>query len=181
MSPIAKAMLEIAASQVGVREVGGNNKGPEIVKYQKTTSLAPGAWPWCAAFVSYCLHGALQQNDVVKYLQTVSKTVKNAESWRCNSARAFNWIDWATKRTGNGAQVLPNVRSAQAGDILVFDFNGAAAGGGHIGIIESVSGEVINTIEGNTGAAGLRDSDSGDGVVRKVRKFKLVRAIIRVG
>ena len=45
-SPLEK-LAAIAKSQVGVKEVGGNNNGPEIRKYQAATNLKPASWPWC--------------------------------------------------------------------------------------------------------------------------------------
>ena len=40
-------LAKIALSQVGVKESGGNNNGPEIRKYQASTELKPASWPWC--------------------------------------------------------------------------------------------------------------------------------------
>ncbi len=48
-------LIAIAESQVGVREIGGNNRGDKIREYQTATDLAPGAWPWCAAFTDWCI------------------------------------------------------------------------------------------------------------------------------
>jgi hypothetical protein len=41
-------------------------------------------------------------------------------------------------------------------------------------------GDHIVTIEGNTNGSGGRDSESGDGVWRKIRKKSLVKDIIRI-
>jgi hypothetical protein len=40
-------LAKIALSQVGVKEVGGNNNGPQVRKYQSSTNLKPASWPWC--------------------------------------------------------------------------------------------------------------------------------------
>lgn len=45
-------IIEIAQSQIGIREVGGNNKGKEVEAYLSYTNLPKGN-PWCAAFVSW--------------------------------------------------------------------------------------------------------------------------------
>jgi len=42
------------ADVIGVRERGGNNRGPSVEMFLKTVGLKPGN-PWCAAFVSHCL------------------------------------------------------------------------------------------------------------------------------
>lgn len=53
--PIAakeQQILNIARSQLGVREATGKNDGPEVAAYLKVTGLKEGQ-PWCAAFVSW--------------------------------------------------------------------------------------------------------------------------------
>ncbi len=45
-------ITEIARSQIGVRELTGNNDGLAVEGYLKVTNLPKGN-PWCAAFVSW--------------------------------------------------------------------------------------------------------------------------------
>ncbi|RZK39843.1 MAG: peptidoglycan-binding protein [Pedobacter sp.] len=47
-----KQIVQIAYSQVGVRELTGNNDGPMVEEYLHYTKLSKGH-PWCAAFVSW--------------------------------------------------------------------------------------------------------------------------------
>ena len=47
-----KQLLEIAKSQIGVREASGNNDGYEVEQYLAYTGNKKGE-PWCAAFVSW--------------------------------------------------------------------------------------------------------------------------------
>lgn len=164
-------LVRIARSQLGVEEVGGNNRGPEIEQYQRATWLEPGAWPWCAAFTAWCLREALAAIGVSR---------ASAEAWRCRDASAFGWITWASRRAG--CIVLPPRVDPMAGDIVVYDFNGpTAAGGGHIGIVESdMPGDAFLAIEGNTSIAGGRDSDHGDGVMLKQRGTRSVVGFIRL-
>lgn len=61
-----------------VREIGGENRGPDVEEYLRYVGLKAG-YAWCAAFVSYCLGEA----GFAKF----------------KSARVFDWIKWA-KRTG---------------------------------------------------------------------------------
>lgn len=53
VTELRKELLEIAESQVGVRELTGNNDGPEIKEYLKSVGLKEG-YPWCVAFVVWC-------------------------------------------------------------------------------------------------------------------------------
>ena len=45
-------IVAIAASQLSVRELGGDNRGPEVKKYLSAVGFKEGA-PWCAAFLSW--------------------------------------------------------------------------------------------------------------------------------
>ncbi len=50
---LRQQIYEIAANEIGVREIGGDNKGPEISKYLAYVGLDEG-YEWCAAFASWC-------------------------------------------------------------------------------------------------------------------------------
>lgn len=171
MKNLVKKLIEIAASQVGVKEEGGNNVGPQIKEYQKATFLNPGAWPWCAAFVCWCMREWLVKTYGVTEALGIEDT--DTVQWRPKTAGAFAFIDWAKR---SKLYVTDEKELAKAGDIVVFDFS-------HIGIVEKdqVPGEnYIHTIEGNTNVKGERDSYSGDGVWRKKRNVSTVRAYIRI-
>ena len=67
-------LADVAMSQVGVREVGGNNRGAKIRTYQAASNLAPGAWPWCAAFADWCVQQWLAYPEAKKWLSLKSST-----------------------------------------------------------------------------------------------------------
>lgn len=164
-----KSMVNIAASQVGVREEGGNNQGPQIVEYQKATWLKPAAWPWCAAFVCWVIREWLTRD--INAADNIGIT--EIEQWRPKTASAYDFINWAKERN---LQVFDRKTPAKLGDIVVFDFS-------HIGIVEAdqkPNSKIIQTIEGNTNGKGERDSLAGDGVWRKKRATNLIRAYIRI-
>lgn len=52
--------IKIATSQIGVRESGGANRGPQVDVYLRTVGLDPEGqhYSWCAAFVYYCFKTA---------------------------------------------------------------------------------------------------------------------------
>lgn len=162
-------LSEIAASQVGVKEVGGNNCGKKIREYQSATNLSPAAWPWCAAFVDWCVLEWLKDPAVAKWLDL--RTTRPA-SWRPKTAAAFGLIKWAQDRP-HTTTIYPETAKPQAGDIVVFDFS-------HCGIVTGTSGSKILTVEGNTNGRGERDSESGDGVWAKSRAASLARCFIRI-
>jgi hypothetical protein len=162
-------LADVAMSQVGVREVGGNNRGPKIRVYQAASSLKPGPWPWCAAFVDWCVQQWLGYPEVKKWLGLKHMT---PEKWRPTTALAFGLIDWARKRP-NTVTVLPESAKAKVGDIVVFDFS-------HTGIVVGVGARTIDVVEGNTNGRGTRDSETGDGVWLKKRNLSLARCYLRI-
>jgi len=53
VTELRKQLLEIAESQIGIRELTGNNDGKEIEAYLKSVNLGKG-YAWCVAFVVWC-------------------------------------------------------------------------------------------------------------------------------
>lgn len=162
-------LAKIALSQVGVTEVGGNNCGPDVRKYQAATWLHPDRWPWCAAFVDWCVREWAKALDPLDPLFGR----RGFETWRPRTAGAFDLENWA-KQVGH--PIFGETARAEAGDIVIFDMS-------HCGIVlhdAGVDAPMIVTVEGNTGPTGLRESNLGDGVFRKVRSRPMVRSFIRL-
>lgn len=67
-----------------------------------------------------------------------------------------------------------HVTNPQPGDIFIMEF---AHGLGHTGIVESVDGDNIHTIEGNTNEDGSRE---GYEVARRIRKKESILGFIRI-
>lgn len=158
-------VVRLALAEVGVREEGGNNQGERIREYQRATWLAPGPWPWCAAFVCWVIQQALSRPAILHRL----RLVEPVDNWRPRTAGAFDFQNWARKR---GLTIKTENQQAKAGDLVIFDFS-------HIGIVVAdQTGRQIETVEGNTNGRGDRDSLSGDGVWRKTRDYKLTLCYI---
>lgn len=171
MNEAVQKLIAIAKAEVGTREGAVNNTGARIVEYQGATWLAPGAWPWCAAFTAWVMREWLEDEAVRNALGL--ETFSLAEKWRCRDASAFGWEKWARQR---GLQVLPEAEKAHAGDFVVFDFS-------HIGLViedQTSARAKIRTIEGNTNGKGERDSESGDGVWLKERAPSLAKSYVRI-
>lgn len=154
---LAETIASLAEGEIGVHEIGGNNRGVE--KYQRATWLSVGAWPWCAAFVCWVVQQAI-----------AGKTVAFD---RPQTAGAWDFENWARSQALKGVQLIKPALSSldiRRGDIVVFTFS-------HIGIAtDTVSGHV-KSVDGNTNDEGARD---GDGVYEKTRAFSLVRSLIRL-
>jgi len=158
---VRNALALIAENEIGVREIGGNNRGPRVREYQLATWTDPGVWPWCAAFVCWIIREWLKSPSV--------KAVVNIQ--RPKTTGAFDFIRWAKEQD---LRVLGENDPCRRGDIVVFDFS-------HIGLVteDSERGE-IESVDGNTNGKGERDSESGDGVWRKHRPRSDAKAFIRL-
>jgi hypothetical protein len=171
MNANIQKLIDLAQKEVGTREAAVNNTGVRIEEYQGATWLAPGAWPWCAAFTSWLMREWVEDDQIREALRLTSFPI--AEKWRCRDASAFGWEKWAAQK---GIALIPETEKAKAGDFVVYDFS-------HIGLVvedQPRQKTKILTIEGNTNGKGDRDSDTGDGVWRKERAPSLAKSYIRI-
>lgn len=168
----AETLARIAESQLrecpqGRCEVDGNNRGPMIREYQRATWLTPGAWPWCAAFVCWCVWRAI---DVAG----------GVSGWtRPRTASAYDlekWADGLKPHAPNGgwATFDPRHTAPRRGDIVTFTWS-------HTGIVTGYDAarKLVYTVEGNAGAGNVSDSAAGDGVVAKTHSISKLRRILR--
>ena len=117
--------VEIAKSQVGVRETGVNNVKYNTWYYGREVNGTPGTseYAWCVVFESWCANEVGILNTLVPKENNVGKL-----------------MDWYSTR---GLYHTSNY-SPKKGDLVVFD------NGKHTGIVEYVDNQV-HTIEGNSG------------------------------
>jgi len=76
IQPASADIVSIAQSQIGMGEIGGNNKGIYVRQYLNGQE----GLPWCAGFVSYCIKKAgydlpylLRAKSYLKYGQKVER------------------------------------------------------------------------------------------------------------
>ncbi len=134
MNPL-EPLAYIAESQIGTQEDPAHtNSGPAILKYQQATDLRGQGWPWCAAFVDWCVQEMCRQYPTITRFSP-------------HTASAFGLVDWGK---ANGALILNS--NPQRGDIVVFPFS-------HCGIVtrKLYSEDGFHTVEGNTNPVGGRD------------------------
>lgn len=151
MSQYIESVVSAAVKELGVTEVGFTNSGQRVNQYLAAVGLGPGN-PWCAAFCFFCADQA---------------GVPDA-TWAGLSNRAYcpTIESWARSKG-----VLSTTPARGAFMLLqMWDNDGQYSG--HIGIVESVEGNQIHTIEGNTSPQGSGGSDdNGGGVYRRVRSI----------
>lgn len=140
-------VLRVARAELGYMETPANSNQ---TKY--------GAWyglngqPWCMMFLQWIFH----QAGVSDLLPT--KTASCGAMMRAAQSAGL-WV------TG----------SYQPGDLVIYDFPGGAATD-HCGIVESVSGNMVTAIEGNTAVG--NDSNGGE-VMRRSRPLSQVVGAVR--
>lgn len=153
-----RELIREAERWIGTTEVGGNNKGEAVARFQKAVDGKAQGEPWCACFVQFCI------SEVVASFQP---TLVMAKSEHCMTI-------WS--RTSG----VHRYKSPKPGYIVIWNYEGTA--NGHIGIVTRVIDEfTIETIEGNTSPDDNRIEREGDGVYRKIRTTKTVGKMKLVG
>lgn len=148
-------LVDIASAEIGTQEDAKHtNTGSSIAKYQADTALGGTGWPWCAAFVSWC---------VDKYFKKEGIDIPPPRT-----ASTFHLILWGEQ---NGLEVFDaDTQPPEPGDIVVYTFS-------HCGIVSQVVDSSIHVIEGNTNTDGSRD---GYEVAERSRTYAYVRKFIRI-
>ena len=143
--------LNIAISQVGIMEdPPGSNRGEKVEEYLASVGLDGGNY-WCAAFMYWCFQQACKNSGRTNPLV---KTGSCMTHWNNSNAKKI----LAADATNNPLLLRP-------GQIFIINTGGIS---GHTGMIESVDGGFIHTIEGNSDPAG---GSNGIGVFRNSRKI----------
>jgi hypothetical protein len=149
-------VLAVAAGEESkkVREVPRNsNRGPQVEAYLARTGLG-GGFAWCCAFVYWCFDEAARNagrpNPMVK-------TALCMDHWGRAASRGARRI--------SRSDAVNDPAVVQPGMVFIMDYGGGA---GHTGFVETVTGGLVTTVEGNTDASGTRE---GGGVYRLTRKL----------
>ena len=154
----AKALLDIARRELGVRETPMNSNNVKYNTAYYGQEVRDGLWgtkfPWCVVFVWWLF----QQAGAAELFYSGGKTAS------CTALR-----DWA-KRTG--CWVTSGYRP---GDVVIYDWH-VDGKPDHCGIIETVGGSTVVAIEGNTAIG--NDSNGGE-VMRRTRTLSDIMGAVR--
>jgi hypothetical protein len=125
--------LQVAKQELanGAGEQGGNNSGPDVMRYHGVTGTPAGA-SWCASFVAYCFKTG--NGGTMPYQATAGAR---------DTLAKFKAKGWGFNASVNNPPA--------AGDIIVW-YRGPRNGWmGHIGIVSDYRDGIVYTIEGNRG------------------------------
>lgn len=152
-------VLRIASEEIGYNRWTDPQAGTKYGRWYAQKTGAPyygtSGVPYCAMYVSWVLDRAGQQ--VAGFPSAYCPSILNT--------------------TRNAGLVLSNKRNAQAGDLVLFNWDGGLVD--HIGIVEKNYGSYIQTIEGNTSTGTAGSQGNGGRVARRTRSWNVVAAVIR--
>ena len=138
-------ILNIAKAEIGTKE---NPPGSNCVKYNdwyyNRKGISGNQYPWCAVFVSWCF--------------------RSAQGLCPKTASCLTMLQWFESR----GQI---VTDPKPGDIVFFKYSTNARRTNHVGIVLSVNGKTIHTIEGNTS---MTSNDNGGAVMERTRNKNIV-------
>ena len=147
---LAQKALDIALTHEGIsEEPKGSNSGPVVNQYLKSVGLGKG-YPWCMAFVYWCVNEAAKMLEIKNPLQKTGGVMLQYNTTRLRK--------------------LPKTsRGIQPGDIFIMEFG---HGTGHTGFVVKIEGSVVHTIEGNTNDDGSREGYEVAKRKRPISSFK---------
>lgn len=155
MSASPDLLIELALTQLGVRERSGRNDGTPWERYQRRPKQENGAgWAWCAAFVLVCL-------ELSGYpVPPTGGQYDPRRPWKNKQIPLHDVDAFARWCEESGWWFDPAEQAPRAGDLFFLGDRGTSDGGegGHVGIIEQVKNGRIFTIEGNSRNAVRRQS-----------------------
>jgi hypothetical protein len=145
--------LAFARAHLGVTENAGDNRGPLIDQWNRASGSPLGS-AWCGNFMNACLRAAGFEN----------------QPWLA----AVRIIDARSREGFGGWQFVPS--NPRPGDLIMFTIGGAA---NHVGMVESVSGSTVVSIEGNTRADNEPVNSNPNAVERRHRPLSSARGYAR--
>ena len=146
--PLPVAALAVAHDFVGLREIGGDNRGPGVEWILRAAGLSPGA-PWCAAYVNRAVEVACAIHNVVSPLESVP--LQGYVQSYYEHGVENGWLAPFTR-------VIP-------GDLFLV-YSQTKGRYAHIGFVDRLVNGTIHTVEGNTNDDGSRE---GYGVFTRER------------
>lgn len=129
VSAVAGSWLDIAKTQLGVKELSGSRNNPRIVDYHRTTidsarwkNGMPDSVDWCSSFVNW--------------------VVKKAGINGTNKGNARSWLSWGQR-----------LNKPVPGCVVVFWRDSLSSWKGHVGFYVGEAGSHVKVLGGNQGNA----------------------------
>jgi hypothetical protein len=168
---IRSCVAEATYEAIGVREVGGNNTGPEVDSYLATVGFEPGA-PWCGAFVADRINQCVSLTSLDNYL--------SIQKWAYTPYTLEKAIEKDLLLWENNKYTLSKHRKPQSMDVF-WTYNPRLGRVAHTGLVDvwHDHGNLVITIEGNTNNAGSREGDGVHVMYRDKRQLYAVADVLQ--
>lgn len=141
----ARDIINKAKGELGVTEYPPDSNNVKYNTWYYGREVSGPEYPWCAVFISWLF---------------------KAEQGLCKkTASCVQMLEWFEQKK-------QLVKFPQPGDIVFFKYSTNNRRTNHVGLVVSVDGNVINTIEGNTSAKGSQDN--GGKVMQRNRYSNIV-------
>jgi hypothetical protein len=155
---IAIKAADLAVQSIGIKEQGGDNRGPMIKKYLACVNLEEG-FAWCCGFLKYMYIKSAGFLD-----ETLSEDFMNLDGW------SPNWKQYAQKHNVwipvDLAKKDPTI--IKKGYAVLF-YSAEKERIYHVGIVISSSKTGVLTLEGNT-SSNTPGVDANGGMVAQKRR-----------
>ena len=151
----ASKILQLARLQLGVKESPADSN---TIKYNTDYygwAVSGSDYPWCCVFIWWLF----KECDALELFYGGDKTAS------CTTLMNYH------KKSG---QLVES--DFKPGDLVLFNWQGNKSFAQHIGIVESVNGDTITTIEGNTS---VNCDDNGGSVMRRLRNVSVIIGALR--
>lgn len=154
---LRRALVFEARRWVGIKEVGGDNRGQAVEMFQRAVDGKAVGEPWCAGFAHFCLEMVDKQLAAILTNYELKNRIFKSEH-----------VLTIWKET---PMICRKVKPEPGYLTLWWHFNdeGKPSGTGHVGIVTDVQAEDrILSVEGNT-SDGSGINRDGDGVYERTR------------
>ena len=164
---LRRSLVSVARSWVGITELGGNNKGQMVERFQRAVDQKASGEPWCMAFVQFCMIESRRLCEDI-FAQSFNVSDKIFKTEHCLTA-------W------NRTDKFQRIEKPIPGALIFWQKYRHDIGttSGHVGIVSKIlDDDTVLTIEGNTndGSGVVRD---GDGVYELTRFYKMRQGSLR--
>ena len=153
---IRRRIVMLARAEIGVREVGRNNRGARVEEYQRAAGARPGS-PWCACFAAWVL-SHIQAVPIPRVTSGVARTWRGwPPTWRLapEHARAVLPGDLACYARTTTTTPARDAARIRGGAILL----------AHMGVVVACDADGYDTVEGNVQVS--RERPRGGVAVRR--------------
>jgi len=159
---LRNCLAQVASNYIGITEVGGDNKGQMVERFQRAVDGKATGEPFCLGFDFYCIKETQKIIEAI-FMQSLPIQPQLFDTEHVQTM-------W-NKTSKDQRRQTPRV-----GDLMLwahYDKLGKITHMGHVGIVIAIlNSENVLTVEGNTSNSAKGSVRNGDGIYAKSRNIK---------